>query len=98
MRTPRGHETGYSDRILGSAEASATDPYRSVLKASYSERQPSGKRMSTAPTLDECSAFLQRPNAAANGSTVFGHVSEILLKLVEERPINPVDVFEEVCA
>jgi len=49
-----------------------------------------------APTLDECSAFLQRPNAAVNGSTVFGHVSEILLKLVEERPINPVDVFEEV--
>ena len=49
-----------------------------------------------APTLEECSAFLQQPNAQSNGSTVFGHVSEILLKLVEERPINPVDVFEEV--
>lgn len=33
-----------------------------------------------------------------NGSSVFGHVSEILLKLVDERPINPVDVFEEVSA
>ena len=49
-----------------------------------------------APTLDECTAFLQRPNASVNGSTVYSHVSEILLKLVEERPVNPVDVFEEV--
>ena len=49
-----------------------------------------------APTLEECSAFLQQPNKASNGSTVFGHVSEILLKLVEERPPNPVDAFEEV--
>jgi len=51
-----------------------------------------------APTLDECTAFLQRPNASVNGSTVYSHVSEILLKLVEERPVNPVDVFEEVSA
>merc|ERR1711907_481958 len=52
----------------------------------------------TTPTLEECKAFLQRPSAAGNGGTVFGHVSEILLKLVEERPVNPVDVFEEVSA
>lgn len=51
-----------------------------------------------APTLEECTAFLQKPNASAQGSNVFGHVSEILLKLVEERPVNPVDVFEEVSA
>jgi len=51
------------------------------------------------PTLDECKAYLQTPSAAGNGSsTVFSHVSEILLKLVEERPANPVDVFEEVSA
>merc|ERR1711988_171748 len=52
----------------------------------------------TTPTLDECKAFLQTPSLASNGSTVYGHVSEILLKLVEERPANPVDVFEEVSA
>merc|ERR1711939_241557 len=57
-----------------------------------------GARMAT-PTLDECKAYLQTPSAAGNGSsTVFSHVSEILLKLVEERPANPVDVFEEVSA
>jgi len=50
-----------------------------------------------APTLEECTAFLQRPGIG-NGSTVFEHVSDILLKLVEERPVNPVDVFEEVSA
>merc|ERR1712188_347978 len=50
------------------------------------------------PTLEECKAFLQKPAVGGNGATMFGHVSEILLKLVEERPANPVDVFEEVSA
>jgi len=50
------------------------------------------------PTLEECKAFLQKPAVDGNGATMFGHVSEILLKLVEERPANPVDVFEEVSA
>jgi len=54
--------------------------------------------MSAAPTLEECKAFLQRPSGSGNGGTVFNHVAEILLKLVEERPANPVDVFEEVSA
>merc|ERR1712070_564226 len=55
-------------------------------------------RQMAAPTLEECKAFLQRPSAAGSGNTVFEHVAEILLKLVEERPANPVDVFEEVSA
>lgn len=47
-------------------------------------------------SLDDCKAYLQSPSGLENGGTVFDHLAEILLKLCEERPANPVDVFEEV--
>jgi len=47
-------------------------------------------------TLDDCKAYLQSPSGLENGGTVFDHLAEILPKLCEERPANPVDVFEEV--
>jgi len=49
-------------------------------------------------TMDDCKSFLQTPSGDGSGGTVFDHLAEVLLRLCEERPANPVDVFEQVSA
>jgi len=56
--------------------------------------------MSTVPTLEECRAFLAQPCAQSDGNkkSVMDHVSQLLLKVLETKPKNSFDAFEEVSA
>merc|ERR1712166_1313331 len=59
---------------------------------------PRDSSMSTVPSLEECRTFLAAPHAQSSGqkSSVMDHVSQLLLKVLETKPQNSFDVFEEV--
>merc|ERR1711971_951332 len=54
--------------------------------------------MSTVPSLEDCRAYLAQPCAQPDGTSksVMDHVSQLLLKVLETRPNNSFDLFEEM--
>jgi len=63
-------------------------------------RQGSERSTMSTPSLEECREFLANPCEQPDGrsKSVLDHLSMLLLKVLEERPANALDLFEQASA